>query len=159
MKMTIRVTRKNNIWIWATFTIIFLYWLVLLSTSSIAPSELWKFILLFAAFCFGLPAIGTFFVYVTVDEASLTLPRAVFLRRRIALRDIVALRLRPHAVGLLKDMSVEYKSENGAMKASRLPSFSIFGREQSSELVRSLVKANPAIIIDPKIETLLSKRR
>src|SRR5690348_3604236 len=102
MKTTIRLSQRNVRGVWIVFTIIFLCWLGLLLTSDVPVRALWQSLLLLGLACFGMPIIGTFFVYVTIDETHLTVPMAAVLRRSIPIEDIHELALRRHGLGFLK---------------------------------------------------------
>jgi hypothetical protein len=114
-------------------------WAALLLTSDVTHFDLALSFVLLGLFCFGLPAIGTFCVYVTIDEATLTVPMAVVLRRSIPIKDIQQLTLRKHGIGLLEGIIVQYVNFHKQMESVRLPSISTFGRTKTSEMVKFLV--------------------
>jgi hypothetical protein len=151
----IHISKRNAVGVWVTFSILFLYWVLLFLTSDLPPVQLFELILLFALFCFALPAMGSFCIYVTVDETHLTVPMAAVLRRSIPIEDIQELTLRRHGLGFLKGIIVDYLDDQKRMRSARLPSFSTFGRSKTKEMVQLISRANPAIRIDPKIRRAL----
>src|SRR5271166_6228315 len=102
MKVAYRLSSRNQLGLWIIFPILFLYWLALLSTSDIELKYLLPSLALLALCCFALPVIGTFCIYVTIDESALTVPVGLLFHRAITIKNIVALRLRPHAIGLMR---------------------------------------------------------
>src|SRR5262245_45982107 len=130
-KTIIRISRRNAAGVWITFSIIFLYWLALFITADLPTAQLFGLIFLFALFCFALPAIASFCIYVTIDETHLTVPVAGILRRSIPINDIRELTLRRHGLGLLKGIIVDYLDDQKRMRSAILPSFSTFGRSKT----------------------------
>jgi hypothetical protein len=85
--------------------------------------------------CYFLPFIGTYFIYVTIDGKDLSVPKAIFLRERIPIKDITELQVRRHGAGFMLGITVEYVDSYRVLRRARLPSFSPFGGEQTAEMV------------------------
>jgi hypothetical protein len=155
MKIAFRLSSKNQLGLWIVFSILFLYWLALLSTSDIELKYLLPSLALLALCCFALPVIGTFCFYVTIDESSLTVPVGLLFHRAIPIKSIVGLRLRPHAMGLMRGIEIEYVTLAGRAKTARLPSFTTFGQKKTEEMIHRLTDINPQNKVDPDITKLL----
>ena len=155
MKTTITLSKRNILGLWIIFSLLFIYWLVLLSTSDIELKYLIPSLILLAICLFALPVIGTFCLYVTIDERNLTIPAALIFRRTIPIQSIVALHLKPHAMGLMRGVQIDYVSDSEKSKTARLPAFTTFGRRKTAEMIHSLKEFNPQLKIDPSINKLL----
>jgi len=155
MKVAYRLSSRNQLGLWIIFSILFLYWLALLSTSDIELKYLLPSLGLLALCCFTLPVIGTFCIYVTIDESALTAPVGLLFHRAIPINNIVALHLRPHAIGLMRGIEIEYITHAGRAKTARIPSFTTFGRKKTEEMIHHLTDINPQIKVDPNISKLL----
>lgn len=156
MQTIIRLSRKNLRGIWIVFTVVFLLWLGLLLMSDVSAFDLRLSILLLGLLCFGLPVIGTFCIFVMIDETRLTVPMAIVLRRSIPIKDIRELTLQRYGLGLLQGIIVDYVDGQKRMVSARLPSISTFGRSNTIEMLELLTRANPMIRIDPEIARILS---
>ena len=149
------ISRRSQLQVWLIWSALFLLWLFLLITSGNSIESVIPDIVLLAVTCSFLPIMGTFFVYVTIDNEVMTVPRALCFRRTISIRDIRALRYRSSAIGLVKGITIEYVSEGGKQKKASLPSISTFGTKKTSQMIAGLSARNPSITIDPRINALL----
>jgi hypothetical protein len=141
--------------LWIGGSLFFILWMALLLTgkNGFDPITLPLLLLL----CYFLPFIGTYFIYVTIDGKDLSVPKAIFFREVIPIKDIAELRLRRHGAGFMLGITVEYVDSGGVLRRARLPSISPFGREQTAEMVGQLINANSSIKIDPSINMAISK--
>jgi len=102
--------------------------------------------------CFFIPATLTIIAEsrpgAVVDETALTLPR-----QSIPIHNIVALHCVNRMVGLapMRDVSIEYLDERGALKQRFVMAFSTFGRAEATKMINQPTNANPAIKIDPEV--------
>jgi hypothetical protein len=151
MKTIITLSKRNILGLWIIFSLLFIYWLALLSTSDIEVRYLIPSLLLLAIFIFALPVIGTFCLYITIDERTLTVPMGLLFRQSISIGSIRALRFRPHAIGLMSSIIIEYIDLAGKTRTARLPSFTTFGRRKTAGMIRILLHYNPSIKLDPTI--------
>lgn len=106
--------------------------------------------------CYFMPIVSTFFVHVTVGDEKITVPSGIFFRKSIPINDIRSLSYRPHGLGLLKGITMEYRDHRGADKWALLPSMSTFGNEKTSEIIGELTRINSTIKVDPRITGMLS---
>jgi hypothetical protein len=153
MQTVITLSRRNIRGVWIIFSMLFIYWAVLLLTSGTDLRLVWTPLGMLAVLCFGLPAIGTFCIYVTIDGSVLTVPMSLFFRRSIQIKDIMALRLRRHGLGLLESISVEYLHDGRRLKIVRLPSISTFGKVKSIRRSRELSRIEISRTYDPRPAT------
>src|SRR5262249_54554094 len=138
MKNKVALSTKNIIGLWAIFAILCSFWLILLITSP-AGLRVADALLLIAA-CSFIPIIGTFFVYVTIDDSTLTVPFALFFRRSIPIPRITALNLQSGGLGLIKGVQVEYVDSDGMARTAILPSITTFGPKKTSQMIAALLK-------------------
>jgi hypothetical protein len=151
MTITYHISRRNTLQLWIITSAIVGFWaaLSLLSQqTAVIPA-----LILLAVICYAIPFIGTFLVYVTVDDEHISVPRAVVFRRQIPIRTITALVYRPHGLGLLGGIIIQYQDLNNRYREALLPAFTAFGTAPTSRLVHQLMSINPRIRVDKRIAT------
>jgi hypothetical protein len=155
MRKLYKVSTRNIRGVWIITSVLFLMWFVLFLTSQggIRISDLALLVVL----CYAMPTLLTFFVYITIDDRELTLPKAGVFRKSILIKNITALDFRPYGLGLFKGILVDYRNDSGANKTAIFPSMSTFGTIKTAQMIKQLTDVNPSIKIDPKIPALLNR--
>ena len=154
MRKIYKVSTRNIRGVWIISSVLFLMWFVLLLTSpgGIRISDLALLVLL----CYAMPTLVTFFVYITIDDRELTLPKGGVFRKVILIKNITALDFRPYGLGFFKGIIVDYHNDDGVRKKALLPSMSTFGTIKTGQMIEQLTDVNPSIKIDSRITALIN---
>lgn len=155
MKETYRLSNRNIRGLYLGFSVIFLMYFLLMITSK--SGFAWYPFLLIIIICYPIPTIGALFIYVTIDAHNITIPMGIFFRRSIPIEKIVALQLRSHMAGSMRDITIEYQKNDSTKKVVQFPNLTAFGTIKTAQMVKQLIHANPSIKIDSRISRLLSR--
>jgi hypothetical protein len=114
-------------------------------------------LLISALVLYGSVTLGLFLAlnsYISLSEATLKVVRILFLRQTVPVKDISRIDHLPHFLGLFDALIVQYKNESDPVAFTRIE-VQLYGQEQVSEILKSLVQINPRIKLDEYSEEFL----